>query len=40
MSGRKSKLAIGVTLLVSFFVVLVIFFMPVFDGQNLSLIHI
>jgi hypothetical protein len=34
MSGRKSKLAIGVTLLVSFIVVLVIFFMPVFGGQN------
>lgn len=34
MSGRKSKLAIGITLLVSFFVVLVIFFMPIIDGQN------
>jgi len=34
MSGRKSKLAIGVTLLVSFIVVLVIFFMPIIDGQN------
>ena len=34
MSGRKAKLGIGITLLVSFIVVLVIFFMPVFDGQN------
>jgi len=34
MSGRKSKLAIGVALLVSFIIVLVIFFMPVFAGQN------
>lgn len=34
MSARNSKLAIGVTLLVSFIVVLVIFFMPVFGGQN------
>ncbi|MEX1309633.1 MAG: hypothetical protein AB1Z65_04375 [Candidatus Sulfomarinibacteraceae bacterium] len=34
MNARKSKLAIGVTLLVSFIVVLVIFFMPVFGGQN------
>ncbi len=34
MSGRKSKLAIGITLLVSFIIVLVIFFMPVFGGQN------
>jgi hypothetical protein len=34
MSGRKSKLAIGVTLLVSFIIVLVIFFMPIFDGKN------
>lgn len=34
MTNRKSRLAIGITLLVSFFVVLVIFFMPVIDGQN------
>lgn len=34
MSGRKSKLAIGVTLLVSFIIVLVIFFMPIFNGKN------
>jgi len=34
MSGRKAKLGIGITLLVSFIVVLVIFFSPVFGGQN------
>lgn len=34
MSSRKSRLAIGITLLVSFFVVLAIFFMPIFGGHN------
>jgi len=34
MTNRKSRLAIGITLLASFIVVLVIFFMPVIDGQN------
>jgi hypothetical protein len=34
MSSRKGKLAIGIALLVSFIVVLVIFFSPVFGGQN------
>ena len=34
MSSRKSRLAIGISLLVSFIIVLVIFFMPVFDGKN------
>jgi len=34
MSGRKGKLGIGIALMASFIVVLVIFFMPVFGGQN------
>jgi len=34
MSRRRGKLGIGVALLASFIVVLVIFFMPVFAGQN------
>jgi hypothetical protein len=34
MSGRKGKLGIGIALLVSFFVVLAVFFSPVFGGQN------
>ena len=34
MSSRKGKLGIGIALMVSFVVVLVIFFMPVFGGQN------
>jgi hypothetical protein len=35
MSGsRKGKLWIGIALMVSFIVVLVVFFMPVFAGQN------
>jgi hypothetical protein len=32
--GRKGKLWIGIALMVSFIVVLVVFFMPVFAGQN------
>jgi hypothetical protein len=31
---KKAKLGIGIALLVSFFVVLVVFFMPIFGGQN------
>jgi hypothetical protein len=34
MSSRTGKLGIGIALMVSFIVVLVIFFMPVFAGQN------
>ncbi len=34
MSSRKNRLAVGITLLVSFLVVLVIFFMPIFHGHN------
>jgi hypothetical protein len=34
MSGSKSKLGIGIALLVSFVIVLVIFFMPLFGGMN------
>lgn len=34
MTGRTRKLGIGIALLVSFIIVLVIFFMPVFAGQN------
>ena len=31
---NTTKLGIGITLLVSFIIVLVIFFMPVFEGKN------
>jgi hypothetical protein len=34
MSANNTKLGIGAALLVSFIVVLVIFFMPVFEGKN------
>ena len=34
MSSRQGKLGIGIALMVSFIVVLVIFFMPLFDGKN------